>query len=168
MFDDSLTIDLGHRIVKIVRPGRGNTAGDAFIYLPESKTLLTGDLLTMPCPFPGTSYFSEWINALDHLESLRAANIVPGHGDVEHDYAYLGLVRELLTFTRAGARDAVRNGLTLEQAQKAIDFADFIKRFGGSDAVRTAAFANFYSQPAVQRAYEEAKFESQGPIKSGG
>jgi glyoxylase-like metal-dependent hydrolase (beta-lactamase superfamily II) len=168
VFDDSLTIDLGHRIVKIVRPGRGNTAGDAFIYLPDSKTLLTGDLLTMPCPFPSTSYFSEWIDALDRLESLHATNIVPGHGDVEHDYAYLGLVRELLTFTRAGARDAVRNGLTLDQVQKAIDFTGFIKRFGGGDVVRTEAFTNFYAQPAVQRAYEEAKFESQGPIKSGG
>lgn len=167
VFDDSLTIDLGHRVVKIVRPGRGNTAGDAFIYVPDSRTLLTGDLLTMPCPFPGTSYFSEWIDALEKLEGLRAVNIVPGHGDVQHDYAYLGLVRELLTFTRAGARDAVRKGLTLEQAQKAIDFTDFIKRFGGGDVVRTEAFSNFYSQPAVARAYEEAKFESQGPIKSG-
>ena len=61
VFDDSLTIDLGHRVVKVVRPGRGNTAGDAYVFLPDSKTLLTGDLLTMPCPFPGTSFISEWI-----------------------------------------------------------------------------------------------------------
>ena len=164
VFDDSLTIDLGHKVVKIVRPGRGNTAGDAFIYVPDSRTLLTGDLVTMPCPFPGTAFFTAWINALDQLEALHATTIVPGHGDVQHDDAYIRLVRELLAFTRAGARDAVRKGLTLEQAQKAIDFTDFIRRFGGGDILRTEAFTNFYAQPAVQRAFEEAKFESEGPI----
>jgi cyclase len=167
VFDDSVTIDLGHKIVKIVRPGRGNTAGDAFIYVPDSRTLLTGDLVTMPYPFPGTAFFTAWIGALDQLEALRATTIVPGHGDVQHDDAYIKLVRELLAFTRAGARDAVRKGLTLEQAQKAIDFTDFIRRFGSGDAVRTEAFTNFYAQPAVQRAFEEAKFESEGPITPG-
>lgn len=167
VFDDSLTIDLGRKTVKIVRPGRGNTAGDAYIYLPDSKTLLTGDLLTMPCPFPSTSFFSEWINALDQLESRHATTIVPGHGDVEHDYGYLSLVRELLVFTRAGARDAARKGLTLEQAQNAIDFTDFIKRFSAGDIVRAEAFTNFYAQPAVQRALDEAKFALESPIKSG-
>ncbi len=167
VFDDSLTIDLGHKVVKIVRPGRGNTAGDAYVYLPDSRTLLTGDLVTMPCPFPGTAFFSGWIDALDELAALHAAAIVPGHGDVQHDDTYVRLVRELLAFTRAGARDAVRKGLTLDQATKAIDFSDFIKRFGGGDVVRTESFTNFYAQPAVQRAYEEAKFESEGPIKPG-
>ena len=33
VFDDSLTIMLGRRRVQIVRPGRGNTAGDAFLFL---------------------------------------------------------------------------------------------------------------------------------------
>src|SRR5262249_16586492 len=146
VFDDSLTIDLGHRTVKIVRPGRGNTAGDAYVYLPESRTLLTGDLVTLPCPFPGTSFFSGWIDALDKIEALHAAAIVPGHGDVQHDYAYVRLVRELLIFTRNGARDAVRKGLTLDQTKKAIDFTDFIKRFGGEDIVRTESFSNFYAQ----------------------
>ena len=28
-----------------------NTAGDAFVFLPDERILLTGDLVTMPCPF---------------------------------------------------------------------------------------------------------------------
>jgi cyclase len=58
VFDDSLTIFLGRRQVKIIRPGRGNTDGDAFIFVPDASVLLTGDLVTLPCPFPGTAYFS--------------------------------------------------------------------------------------------------------------
>jgi len=164
-FDDSLTVSLGKRQVKVVRPGRGNTEGDAYIYVPDANLLLTGDLVTVPCPFPGTAYFSDWIEALDQLEARNAAVIVPGHGDVQHDYQYVDLVRELLVFTRQAARDAVRKGSTLEQTQKTIDFSDFIRRFSGGDVVRTEAFNNFYAQPAVQRAYEEAKFMSQGPVR---
>ena len=41
--DDSLTIMLGKRRVQIVSPGRGNTAGDAFIFLPDDRVLVDHD-----------------------------------------------------------------------------------------------------------------------------
>jgi cyclase len=165
VFDDSLTLSLGKRQVKIVRPGRGNTEGDAYVFVPDANVLLTGDLVTAPCPFPGTAYFSDWIAALDQLKSRNASVIVPGHGDVQRDYRYVDLVRELLVFTRQETRDAVRKGLTLEQTRKAIDFSDFRRRFAGDDPIRTDAFNDFYIESAVQRAYEEAKFMSQGPVR---
>lgn len=167
IFDDSLTVHLGKRVVQIVRPGRGNTAGDAYVYLPADGVLLTGDLVTVPCPFPSTAFFAEWITALDQLEARGAATIVPGHGDVQHDYTYLKLVRELLVFTREQARVAVQKGTSLEDAQKTIDFAPFIARFAGGDPIREDAFNSFYAAPAVQRAYEEAKFASEGPLPKG-
>jgi glyoxylase-like metal-dependent hydrolase (beta-lactamase superfamily II) len=155
--DDSLTILLGRRRVQIVSPGRGNTAGDAFVFLPEERVLLTGDLVTVPCPFPGTAYFADWIHSLDALLARHAAVIVPGHGDVQHDDAYVRLVRELLAFTMDRAQGAVHRGIPVDTLQKQIDFAPFAQRFAGDDPVRVAAFENFYVQPAVPRAYEEAK-----------
>ena len=164
VFDDSLTVLLGKRVVKVVRPGRGNTAGDAYVYLPDAAVLLTGDLVTYPCPFPSTSYFGDWLAALDQLKARGATTIVPGHGEVQHDYGYIDLVRELLVFTREQARSAVRNGVALDSVQKSTDFTPFVKRFAGGDLVREDAFNSFYANPALQRAYEEAKFESEGPI----
>jgi glyoxylase-like metal-dependent hydrolase (beta-lactamase superfamily II) len=70
VFDDSVTITLGTRQVKIFNAGRGNTDGDAFAVVPDVRVLLTGDLMTMPCPFPSTAYFSDWIGALDRLTSV--------------------------------------------------------------------------------------------------
>ena len=166
--DDSLTLYLGNRQVKVVSPGRGNTAGDTYIFLPAERVLLTGDLVTIPGPFPGTSFFGDWIRDLDELGALHASVIVPGHGDVQHDYAYVDMVRELLVFTRDQARAAVLGGIPLDSVQKQIDFAPFIKRFTGGDVVRTQAFKNFYPYPAVQRAYEEASFEIQGAIPKPG
>ena len=166
--DDSLTLVLGNRRVKIVSPGRGNTAGDTYVYLPDEHVLLTGDLVTFPSPFPGTAFFGDWIRDLDALKALHASVIVPGHGDVQHDYAYIDMVRELLVFTRDRARDAVLRGVPLDSAQKQIDFAPFIKSFTRGDVVRRQAFENFYPFPAVQRAYEEASFEIQGAIPKPG
>jgi cyclase len=167
VFDDSLTIMLGSRAVKVVRPGRANTAGDAYVYVPDAAVLLTGDLVTVPCPFPSTSFYSEWIAALDQLKPMHAAAIVPGHGDVQHDYAYVDLVRELLAYTREQARAAVRAGRTLEQLQKSIDFSAYIDRFARGDPIRRDAFNSFYREEGTRRAYEEAKFESQSPIGAG-
>lgn len=126
--------------------------------------LLTGDLLTVPCPFPGTAYFADWIRSLDALEALGATTIVPGHGDVQRDYAYLRMTRELLAFTLARARDAVRRDLPLEALQRQIDFAPYAARFAGHDPVRREAFRNFYAQAAVPRAYEEAREERGSPV----
>ncbi len=166
VFDDSLTLLLGTRVVKLVRYGRGNTAGDAVLQVPDAGVLLTGDLVTFPCPFPSTAYFGEWVTALDHLKASGAAIVVPGHGEVQHDYAYLDLVRELLEFTREQARLGVRHGTSLEDLQKAIDFAPFIQRFSAGDPVRAASFDNFYASAAVERAYAEAKFAAEGPVQS--
>ena len=145
--DDSLTLYLGNRRVKVVSPGRGNTAGDTYIYLPEERVLLTGDLVTVPGPFPSTSYFADWIRDLDELKALHASVIVPGRGNVQHDYAYIDMVRELLVFTREQARAAVLGGVPLDSVRKRIDFEPFITRFSGGDAVRTEAFRSFYPYP---------------------
>jgi cyclase len=160
VFDDSLTITLGKRRVQLVRPGRGNTAGDTFLFLPDERVLLTGDLVTVPCPFPGTAYFADWVHALDVLEARHATTIVPGHGDVQHDDTYIAMVRALIAFTLDRARDAVKRGVSLEDFQKQADFSSFLARFAGNDPVRRAAFANFYVAAAVPRAYEEAKSET--------
>jgi glyoxylase-like metal-dependent hydrolase (beta-lactamase superfamily II) len=160
VFDDSLTITLGRRRVQVVRPGRGNTAGDAFLFLPDERVLLTGDLVTVPCPFPGTAYFADWVHSLDALEARHAATIVPGHGDVQHDDTYVAMVRELIAFTLDRARDAVKRGVSLVDFQKQADFSSFVTRFAGDDPVRRAAFANFFVAAALPRAYEEAKREA--------
>jgi len=161
-FDHELEVRLGARRVQLVRPGRGNTAGDAFLFLPDERVLLTGDLVTMPCPFPGTAYFADWIHSLDALTARGATTIVPGHGDVQHDYTYVAMVRELIASTLDRARDAVKRGVSAEDFAKQADFTAFAARFAGDDPVRRAAFDNFYVAAAVPRAYEEAKSETTG------
>jgi glyoxylase-like metal-dependent hydrolase (beta-lactamase superfamily II) len=164
VFDDSLTIQLGGRVVKVMTMGRGNTAGDAFAYIPDASVLLTGDLLTFPCPFPSTAYFIDWLPVMDRLRAIRATRIVPGHGEVQMDYAFLDKTRALLQYTKDKAADAVKRGLTLEKFTAEISFAEFTPTFAGTDVVRTEAFDNFYVSEAVPRAFLEASLAAKGQL----
>jgi len=44
-FEQSLSLDLGGRVVELHHFGRGNTAGDTVVYVPEAKAAWTGNLI---------------------------------------------------------------------------------------------------------------------------
>ncbi len=164
LFSDSLSIQLGRRLVKVITQGRGNTAGDAYVIVPDVGVLLTGDLLTFPCPFPSTAYFSDWLLVLDRLKVVGAKRIVPGHGEVQTGYVFLDQTRALLAFTRERAADAVQRGLTQEQLASEISFSRFMPSFVGTNIVRGEAFRNFYAEAAVPRAFLEASLAAKGQL----
>ena len=41
--------------------GRGNTAGDAVVYLPRERMLVTGDLVVHPVPYMFSGFPSEYV-----------------------------------------------------------------------------------------------------------
>jgi cyclase len=159
LVEKELTIRRGERIIRILHLGRGNTRGDLVVHLPNERILITGDLLVNPVPFSFGSYLGEWIETLGRARALDAKTIVPGHGPVQHDAAYLDAVVELLRSTLAQTKAAAARGLSLEETRKAIDLEPFRVRFAGDDPVRSRAFADFFVEPAVERAYKEAKGE---------
>jgi len=62
------------------------TAGDVWVYDPQSRVLLAGDLVTLPAPFLDTACPKRWRSALVHLETTRFITLVPGHGaPMDHD-----------------------------------------------------------------------------------
>ncbi len=95
-FDHELTLDIGNREVQVKHLGRGNTPGDAFVYLPQAKVLIMGDLLTSPIPYMRMSYPREWVEVLRAASRMDADTIVPGHGAILRDKSYLNEVIALL------------------------------------------------------------------------
>ena len=67
-----LSIFLGKREVKVRHLGRGNTAGDAVVYVPDAKVLISGDLLVLPTPFGIGSYIGDWIQSLVEFQKMGA------------------------------------------------------------------------------------------------
>lgn len=158
-FEDRLTLRLGRREVQVLHLGRGNTAGDAVVYVPDAKVLAAGDLLVAPTPFAFGSYIREWPRTLDALAAIDAKVIVPGHGPLMRDWSYAHHVRDALREIDAQVQAAVAQGKTLEEAQGAVKVDAVALGFAppGADDFRVRAFAGAFVTPAVERAYQEAQ-----------
>lgn len=58
------------------------TAGDVWVFDRKTKTLISGDLVTLPAPLMDTACPTGWKKALDHLDAVPFDRLVPGHGPV--------------------------------------------------------------------------------------
>jgi cyclase len=159
-FTDRLVLDPGGRGVEVRWLGRGNTAGDVVVVLPQERIVATGDLIVWPVPFGFGSYYEEWIATLAAVDALPVDTIVPGHGPVMRDRDYLHAVQGLLGELVAQAKQAVADGLTLEQAKERIKLAEWRAKLCGDDAERGRAFDAYWLAPAVERAWRQAKGEN--------
>jgi cyclase len=159
LFTDRIVLNLGSRDVEVLHLGRGNTPGDAVIWMPRERVLLTGDLLVAPTPFGLNSFPASWLTVLRRLATFNAAVIVPGHGPVQRDSRYLEQVTELLAFVVDGVRQATREAKTLEETRQAVGLDSFRMRFAGENEVRSYMFDTFWTRPIIERAWREARGE---------
>lgn len=158
-FEGELALDLGGRRVAVRHAGLANTTGDIVVWDAATRTLVTGDIVVHPTPYSFGSFHSEWIDTLAALRALEPARIVPGHGEVMHDDAYLQRLEALLAETRAQVRAGIADGLTLEQVREQVTLAEFEKEFAGDDPARIRAFRSFYLRPGIEQAWKEARGE---------
>ena len=155
--DRHLTLVRGKRTIELLWFGRGNTRGDLVTYLPADGVVSTGDLLVAPIPFAFGSYPTEWIAVLDSIEALSPKVIVPGHGPIMRDLAYLHGVRRMLSTATERARSEVARGASVEDALKNVTLADLRGEVAGDEKWMRVMFGTFFRVPIVSRAYEEAK-----------
>ncbi len=157
-FERELTLHLGAREIQVMSFGAGNTPGDAVIFLPKEKIVAVGDLAVYPVPFIYGGFPASWVKVLASVKNLEPALIVPGHGPVMRDFAYLDRVSSLMQAMAAQAKAAVAKGLTLEEARKTFDLERFRTVFGtvGNES-RTETFNASILRSGVAAAYLEAK-----------
>jgi glyoxylase-like metal-dependent hydrolase (beta-lactamase superfamily II) len=108
-------LDLGGRSLLVV-PRRGHTESDLTFEVPEESVVFSGDLVW-------NGMFPNFVDALPSrlsrevriLRATGASTYVPGHGplaDAAAVDAYVGL----LDHVEEAARDAIRRGMTAEEA----------------------------------------------------
>lgn len=154
-FDSQLDIDLGGRRVELRHYGRGNTGGDVVAWLPDAKVLLTGDLVVHPFPFATQSYITEWGAVLRKLDALQPQIVVPGHGAIEHDRAYLQQLAALFESLSSQAHAAYKPGMSVDELRKAIDIAPWSDKFSHDDKFIKANFDYMIGQPGIDRLWQE-------------
>ena len=157
--EQALVLHRGQRTIEVRWLGRGNTRGDVVVYLPKERLVATGDLLVHPSPFGFGSYYREWADTLGAIDRLDADMLVLGHGPVQRDRAYLRSIQSMLRDLVARVDAAVKEGATLEATQERVDLADWKQRLSGGDATVAGAFDSFFVEPAVERAWRQARGE---------
>lgn len=87
---------------------------------------------------------------------LNATTIIPGHGPVMHDASYLKILAEMFQALWTQVKEAVAQGLSLEDTRKRVTLDDFGQRLAAGDRGRQLAFRSAFLNPAVDLAYQEA------------
>jgi glyoxylase-like metal-dependent hydrolase (beta-lactamase superfamily II) len=127
---DTAVLDLGGRSATLRYLGRGHTAGDLVVQLPDADTLIAGDLVEQGGP-PGfeDSYPLEWPHTVAELLHLATGPVVPGHGEVV-DREFVVVQHEALTRLSWLIREGHADGVPVEQVARQAPFP--------GDAARTA------------------------------
>ena len=80
-FTGKMTLWLGKLEVQLLQLGRGHTKGDTVVWLPQERTLLSGDLVEFDAtPYAGDAYFTHWPQTLKNIAALKPLALVPGRG----------------------------------------------------------------------------------------
>lgn len=143
----SVHLHLGNReVVLFTLPG--HTGGDVLAYVPDANVVFMGDMgwrKTLPNLVDAT--VNDWIPSLDKLlTQYPTAKFVPGHGEVA-SAAEVREFRDYLDDLRTRVKQAIADGLTIEQAKEQLKLPEKYKDFG---------FQNF-AGPNVEDMYKELK-----------
>ena len=152
---EPITLKLGARRIEISQIGRGHTAGDIIVSLPDDRIVVAGDLVVFPIPLVGgdQSHVTEWAATLEKLIAMNPAVIVPGHGPVMRDTSYAKQMADLFTAVTDRVRASITKGETLQQARQSVNLDDFREKFAGNSQLKRFLFANYVTGPAVTSAY---------------
>lgn len=158
-FDKSLVLHRGERTIEILYLGRGNTRGDAVVYLPTERIVITGDLVVLPTPYGFGTYPGDWIETLSKIQEFEFDYLVPGHGPVQTDASYLDTLKALFASVQAQTEALVAEGADLERVRAEIDVSEFEAKLCGEDVLLQRLFQGWFVTPFTLSTYKEATGE---------
>ena len=163
LVDEQLQLGSPARPVTVLHAGPAHTRAGLIVHLPVEGIVITGDIVMHPIPLLGNANLTGWMTALDRIAGLQPKLIVPGHGPVMRDLAYLSLTREFLADLRARVAEQAGRGATLEETRKAIDLAAWRTKFAGDSTHRAFIFGFYTAGPGIAAAHAEAVKKKEGP-----
>ena len=157
VFDKELFLRLGDRTVELRHYGPANTKGDAVMILRKEGIVATGDIVVAPVPYGFGSYPASWANALKQIKATNYRTLIPGHGPLQTDTAYVDLLIEALESVTAQVNAMVAQNKSLDEIRKLVDFSKVEPRFTKDDPILKRFFDLFFKQPIIPAAYNVAK-----------
>jgi glyoxylase-like metal-dependent hydrolase (beta-lactamase superfamily II) len=130
-FTGRLDIDVGGRQIELIEVGPAHTAGDVIAYVPDAKTVYTGDILFINgTPIVWAGPLSNWVAACDLMLGMDIETVVPGHGPLTGKDG-IAQVRDYLAYVESEATARFHAGMDAWDAARDIalnGFADWGER----------------------------------------
>jgi len=116
----------GIRLVFWVPKG-SHTVGDMFVYLPQDKVLVTGDIVVNGIvPVMQDASIKNWIGTLGEIQELDVGTFVPGHGNLMTMSDVKTLHRAIIRFY-SGVKAGYAKGLDEGEVRQSLDLTDWEK-----------------------------------------
>jgi cyclase len=139
-YTSNLTLERGHREIRLLFLGRGHTPGDTVVFLPKERIVCTGDLMESRLAYMGDGIFDEWITTLDSVKKLDFDTVLPGHGVPFHEKALITAYQSYLKDLTAQVAKLRAQAVTADEAAQKVDLtshkADFPQITGPGANIR--------------------------------
>jgi glyoxylase-like metal-dependent hydrolase (beta-lactamase superfamily II) len=159
-FDGELTRTVGAKRVELIEVGPAHTAGDVLVYVPEDRTIFTGDILFIEGhPIIWAGPIANWIEACRKIEAMDVECVVPGHGPIT-DKRGVVAVREYLQYIATEARKRYDGGMGALEAARDIALDDY-SSWGDAERIVVNVttlyreFSGDASEPAIVELFTE-------------
>ena len=124
-FTGKHSVTVGGRVVELVEVGPAHTAGDTLVFVPDARTVYTGDILFLGgTPIVWAGPLDNWIAACDLICSSDVEHIVPGHGPLT-DKAGVTAIRDYLAYVQDEATERFNGGMDAWDAARDIALNGF-------------------------------------------
>ncbi|MDA0680547.1 MAG: MBL fold metallo-hydrolase [Proteobacteria bacterium] len=152
-FSDDMSFHINGETVHVFKTPNAHTNGDVFVRFAGSNVVHTGDVYrTTSYPYVDVANGGSFLGTIKAYDLLievsdAATKIVPGHGVISN-VGEVRAFRDMMLVIRDRTAAAIRNGMTLEQAQGAGLTAEYDERWesgrpiGSSAKLLEAAYAD--------------------------
>jgi glyoxylase-like metal-dependent hydrolase (beta-lactamase superfamily II) len=154
-FSDTLTMHWGSQTLRMIHMAEnGHSAGDVVVWIPENRTLVTGDLVVGPTPYATYFNIPGMAKAIHALIAMNPAVVIPGHGDVQHDLVYMQLLERAFTEYRRAAESALAAKIPEAKAADSIALPEIDRAFVGDDPLKQWAYRTFFVRNLIHNTYK--------------
>ena len=129
--EDEAAVSLGDREVRVLFLGRGHTAGDLAVHVPDAGVLFLSEAhQDRVFPLLRSGYPSEWVRVLEEAEAMDVETYVAGHGvRGSIDTSREGLVRHRRALERiiSEARRLHGQGVAADEAVDSAQLGELLE-----------------------------------------
>jgi len=141
-FKDSMTFDLGNKIVEAKYLGYAHEHSDIILWLPKEKITFAGDIAfnNRLLPIFEITETKKWLEAWDKFAALNAQIVVPGHGEVTNMQRVTKYTKDYLVYLREKVEEILDDDGGLNDAynidMSAFEHLDTYKELGKQNIAR--------------------------------